>query len=545
MDAVREYHERTKHHLDRYAAALGFMDWANQPDPFRSFDGTEPVDLPHPQLRNAPTYDSLFAGAPAAATLDAELIGRLCYLSLALSAWKTAGQSSSWSLRVNPSSGALHPTEGYFISGSVPGLIDRPGVFHYAPYWHRLERRCQLSPDQWDALTEGFPARCLFVGLTSIYWRESWKYGERAFRYCHHDAGHAIGAVAVAARTLGWQTRLLRTIADDDLSHLLGVHLQSGFEAEHPDCLLALFPADADRAVASLPTLSSDQWHGRVPRVEFTGVPNRLSDDHQPWPAIDDASRATRYHGIAETVDRSDWPAPDPTPTSRLPDRQLAAEQIIRQRRSAVELDGKTPLRREVFYEMLRRLLPSQFPFDAAPGPPRVSLAIFVHRVDDLESGLYLLVRDEAHEPALRAALKSNFEWQTSAGIERDLRLYHLHSDDTRPAAKQVSCHQDIAADGAFSLGMLAEFDAALATDGAGVYPRLFWETGIIGQVLYLEAEAAGIRATGIGCFFDDVMHDILGITDHSWQSLYHFTVGGPLEDERLQTIAAYDHLDE
>jgi nitroreductase len=194
---------------------------------------------------------------------------------------------------------------------------------------------------------------------------------------------------------------------------------------------------------------------------------------------------------------------------------------------------------------MLRRLLPSQFPFDAAPGPPRVSLAIFVHRVDNLESGLYLLVRDEAHEPALRAALKSNFEWQTSAGIERDLRLYHLHSDDTRPAAKQVSCHQDIAADGAFSLGMLAEFDAALATDGAGVYPRLFWETGIIGQVLYLEAEAAGIRATGIGCFFDDVMHDILGITDHSWQSLYHFTVGGPLEDERLQTIAAYDHLDE
>ena len=36
------------------------------------------------------------------------------------------------------------------------------------------------------------------------------------------------------------------------------------------------------------------------------------------------------------------------------------------------------------------------------------------------------------------------------------------------------------------------------------MYRRLFWECGLIGQVLYLEAEAAGVRGTGIGCFYDD-----------------------------------------
>ncbi|XP_074312593.1 uncharacterized protein LOC141648048 [Silene latifolia] len=36
------------------------------------------------------------------------------------------------------------------------------------------------------------------------------------------------------------------------------------------------------------------------------------------------------------------------------------------------------------------------------------------------------------------------------------------------------------------------------------MYPRLFWETGVLGQVLYLEAHAVGNSATGIGCFFDD-----------------------------------------
>jgi len=90
---------------------------------------------------------------------------------------------------------------------------------------------------------------------------------------------------------------------------------------------------------------------------------------------------------------------------------------------------------------------------------------------------------------------------------------------------------------------MLAGFDD-VNNIGAYFYPRLFWETGFVGQLLYLEAEAAGMRSTGIGCFFDDVMHEALGIKDRSWQSLYHFTVGGPLEDSRLQTYPAYAHLE-
>jgi hypothetical protein len=69
---------------------------------------------------------------------------------------------------------------------------------------------------------------------------------------------------------------------------------------------------------------------------------------------------------------------------------------------------------------------------------------------------------------------------------------------------------------------------------------NLFWEAGLLGQVLYLEAEEAGIRATGIGCYFDDPVHEVFGITSHDWQSLYLFTVGGPVEDTRLTTLPAY-----
>ena len=91
---------------------------------------------------------------------------------------------------------------------------------------------------------------------------------------------------------------------------------------------------------------------------------------------------------------------------------------------------------------------------------------------------------------------------------------------------------------------MLAHFDSVLMDDPS-MYPRLFWETGLVGQVLYLEAEAQDLRATGIGCFFDDEMHRILGLEGSEWQSLYHFTVGKHVDDIRLETKPPYFHLEQ
>ena len=87
---------------------------------------------------------------------------------------------------------------------------------------------------------------------------------------------------------------------------------------------------------------------------------------------------------------------------------------------------------------------------------------------------------------------------------------------------------------------MLARFDAALREHGDWFYRRLFWECGLIGQVLYLEAEAAGGRATGIGCFYDDPVHEALGLSGTEWQSLYHFSMGVPVDDGRLTSEPGY-----
>ena len=184
---------------------------------------------------------------------------------------------------------------------------------------------------------------------------------------------------------------------------------------------------------------------------------------------------------------------------------------------------------------MLSRVVPAGSPFDALDWPPHVHLALFVHRVEGLVPGVYAFLRDSDVLDEWRSAMRPEFLWEAVAE-----RLFLLLPTNVMWAANRVSCDQEIAADGFFSLGMIARVESALRDRGEWFYRRLFWECGMIGQVLYLEAEAAAGRGTGIGCFYDDAVHELLGLTGREWQSLYHFSMGVPVDDPRLTTEPGY-----
>lgn len=532
---IFQYHNSSKHGHYSFAPGPGYLDWDSQPNPFREYNGAEVIHLKKVSQAERPFFAEALKGSsfdPSQMNFDS--LSQLFYDSLAISAWKSY-QGAKWALRVNPSSGNLHPTESYLISGPIRGVTSSSIISHYSPLSHSLEIRANLPEEIWNKLVEGLPDDTVFIGLSSIYWREAWKYGLRAFRYCHHDLGHVLAAINFSCACLGWRAKLVSYLSTKDLKCILGLAQTNENEIEIPDCLLAIIPnQDLSNINIDEPIIADDflklTWHG---------TPNILSSDHVEWTGINKVSESCEKpfteNPINLDLSLADLP-------NLLDNDTFPLQKAIHQRRSAVSMDRQTRIDRSIFYQFLIKTTPelNPIPFQSFSYESQVHLGLFVHRVNDLPAGLYFLIRNKNHLADLRKKFKKEFLWVKPEACPEKLGLFLLEEGDYQSISKSVSCGQDIAGDGCFSLGMISAFEKPLKQYGSWFYPRLFWECGAIGQVLYLQAEVSGIRSTGIGCFFDDSVHDIFGINDMSYQTLYHFTVGGPVEDKRLTTLPPY-----
>ncbi|MDO8926687.1 MAG: nitroreductase family protein [Sideroxyarcus sp.] len=501
---VLAYHTRSKHALDRYAAGPGTLDWDAQPKAFRDWDGAQRSALPRDIVVSDITWGELPASRPSL-PLNGSNLGSLLRLCVALTAWKEYA-GSRWSLRAHPSSGNLHPTETWLIAASVAGLED--GLYHYHNLYHGLERRA------WGRAAQTTGA---WLGFSSIHWREAWKYGERAFRYCQLDMGHVLAAVSYAAVLHGWKPHLLLRSAAD-IAHALGSDRAEDFvgvENEEAEVIVALHATDT-----ALPT----DWQ------HWAGKPGLL--DARPlyqWPVIEEVAHATRGTPPSASV------SPLPIPAR---DEDIRAAQVILKRRSAQTFDGASVMPQTLFKRLLTSLLPGGSPvWEMWPHVARVHPVLLVHRVEGVAPGVYALPRSGAAKEAMRAAFRDTFTWEAA---DTESPLFQLIAARAGKTARTLSCHQDIATDCAVTFIMLAEFAAPVAADPAA-YRHLHWEAGMLGHIVTLEAEAAGWRGTGIGCFFDDAVHEVLGLQNDRFQVIYHYAVGMALDDPRISTLPAYE----
>jgi SagB-type dehydrogenase family enzyme len=524
------YHEKTKHHFHNYATGPDFLDWQNQPLPFRFYRGSEISPLPLLEKEPDADYEGLYRENQQCSFTQENIAGFL-ELSLSLSAWKEV-PGERWSLRINPSSGNLHPTEAYLILPSTGKFSC--GVYHYNSFLHCLEKRTEVPEELWQKVTEHFKTEGFLVSLSSIFWREAWKYGERAFRYCNHDTGHAIASLRFSANLFGWKIKYLNSMSCDDIERILGFHKTEWkeLEEEYGEFLCYVYSSNDDISRGLTEEIISS-----FSNLSFIGIPDELSTERVKWEII---------YNTAESVEKS-------VTEERFYDygnkkldlssvTQLKASEIIRQRRSAVDFNiYSSVITREKFFSILDKTMQrnNTAPFDIEISMPSIHLFIFVHNVKGLDSGIYFFIRNHHDLEEIKNLSHRSFLWKE---VERDFPLYLLKKGNFREEAKLVSCIQDIAGDSAFSLGMIAKFRETVEKEHWR-YPQLFWEAGMIGQVLYLEAEAKGLRGTGIGCFFDDAVHEIIGFKDNAYQSLYHFTIGMPMKDERLIDCPPYYHL--
>jgi SagB-type dehydrogenase family enzyme len=460
----REYHEATKHSVQSLRRTPHVLDWANMPDPFRHYEGVPVLDLPaDPPLSEQPAADG------------STYLSQLLFYSAAISASKLVPSTGfRYALRVNPSSGNLHPTEFHFVTR---GLKDWPdGLYHYRPSSHMAEQR---AIGDFQHVTNS-DAAIVFI-LTSIAWREAWKYRDRAYRYCLHDIGHAWQALTLAAQALGCDSKAIVDFPDDEIAQAMRLH-----EDEWPMLIVEI------RGAACEPSAHETVWYG--------GTANQLSKEIVPYPRIEAIHAATKLL-VNSTIE----PAPAGTGEVRLPPPAKSLRsfgEVVRTRRSALDFVGGT---QSISLPQLSALLAP-----AAPLLSFVQLYLYVHRVDGLEQGVYRF-------------------WPEHAELER------IKVGDQRVAAAGLSLGQDLAGNACVAFSMVGDLDRAARAHGDRGYRSVHFEAGAVGQRLYLAAEALGLGATGIGAFYDEEVHRYLHVTPEQGQVVYHFAIGYPIPDPRLQ----------
>jgi len=482
-----DYHDATKHTVASVMYSSHFLDWSNEPSPFRAYPGAPRVALAR---RPAPIPGGTLAtiaalGEPARDVgLDADSLASFLFHSVAISAWKEVATTGfRYSLRVDPSSGNLHPTETWLALRGVPGFDD--GLWHYDVRAHALERRRDGDAVGAIARATGDASigACRAVAvLSSIFWREAWKYRDRAFRYCLHDAGHVAGSLLVAARALGFRGEA-----------------RGAFDDRALNAALAIAADDGERALLVLPLREATD----TAPAASTGLgpplgepePRRFEWDH---PAIEESSARAEPAAV---------PGPGARPLPSRRDDELAA--VTRRRRSALGFDPAARMPLEDFAALLAHAThrpPSDF------GEPLVALHPFAHAIDGLAPGAY---RHDARTGELALVV----------------------AGDQRRTAMGLSLSQEIAGDAVAAFAMAADLLRARDAAGGRGYRYALMEAGLIGQLLYLGAEALGLNATGIGAFYDDDVNRHLALAAPATQVVYHFAVGRAVPDPRLVTV--------
>jgi SagB-type dehydrogenase family enzyme len=503
------YHQATKHTYHSVRANAHYLDWSNQPDPFRTYeDAPVTVLAPEPGCPDARTFAAMGSLGERTLTagendrgdgdpirLDAVWLSRLLWHSMAVSAWKKIPSTGSrYSLRVNPSSGNLHPTETYLALNGFTDVDD--GLYHYRADRHALELR---SPGAWtqplaEALLIPWAAESsLIVGLTSIFWREAWKYRDRAYRYCCHDLGHAMMSLLLAARALGIPGGAITHFADSRLTRVLGL-------------------PGSDEAPMAFLVFASKNFSTQapvLPQNTFVGVPNELSVEEVPYELLLGMHRSTILPDNADV--RPHFPAANPAIADGRPPRpghfRDAARDnnlgvIARGRRSALDFDARTPPMEHSEMEQILDFATRDWRADwrgnfgdgatvVGTGADFVTLYLYVHRVRDCEPGVY--------------------RWDGSSR-----KLEQLHRGNVKRVAAYLSLEQALAGNACFAVSMVADLAAAAKNFGNRGYRYVHFEAGAIGQRLYLGAEALGWNATGIGAFYDDDVHRYLGFLEET-----------------------------
>ena len=476
-EAAWSYHNATKHSYASVHSNLHFLDWHNQPLPFKVYTALDPLPLPREVRQTGVAALSAIAESirPDRTTAaDLEALAQLLYLSAGITRRRKRPGGDIY-FRAAACTGALYEVELYVVCENLVDL--EAGVYHFSPAEFAL-RRLRVG-DYRSVLSEATASDTavvhapLTIICTCTYWRNAWKYQARTYRHFGWDNGTLLANLLAVATALGMPAKVICGFVDAEVNRLLDVDP----EREVAFSLVTL------GHVAALP----QQLPSNLFALHLETVP--LSRNQTDYPAMREVHAASSLNSVEEVATwRGNLPLTElPSPTGPIvklhsySDAEMPRDPIERVilRRGSARKFAQLPIdlpQLSTILDRATRGVPADF-LDPQ-GPQLNQLYLIVHAVEGLDPGAYVF---HTHRHVLEC----------------------LKTGDFRAQAGHLGLDQQLPAEAAADIFFLADLQIILGHFGNRGYRAVQLEAGILSGKLYLAAYAQRLSATGL-TFYDD-----------------------------------------
>lgn len=499
------YHESTSHSEQSIRNNRHFLDWDNQPLPFKIYKDVETVPLSrNPEiLKYSPGSVFDTNGQTSAAGLeekipDLAILSNVLYLTAGITKRKTVPGGEMY-FRAYPNTGALYHIDLYLVVQDLPDLT--AGIYHFGPHDFSLHRLRSGDYREFVSQATGDYPRVKHAPVilisTSTYWRNAWKYQARAYRHCYWDGGTLHANLLEIANVNELQPEVVMGFADQAVERLLDID------------------PDREGALTMVPLGYTNQLPTDSPPVTRLDLETEpLSRSEVDYPLIREVHAASSL-GDGDEADR--WRANKLEPARKTRDKSLAEIPL----NSAEELPNKSladvicrrgstrafASNRSISFEHLSTILDRatrDIPFDFMDSPTSsmVDLYLIVNAVEGLKPGSYFF------RPS-----------------DRTLAL--LQEGNFRQTAGRLALGQELAADAAASIYCMSSLETILSCFGDRGYRAAQLAGGITGGRIYLAAYGQGLGASG-STFFDDEVTDFFAPHAAGKSVLFLTAVGYP-----------------
>jgi SagB-type dehydrogenase family enzyme len=509
-NSALEYHEETKHSELSVRMSMRRLDWANRPAPFKVYKDAPsiplPCDFPRPHGRALRAIVGADKEAPRRHP-DLGLLAEILFFSAGLTRKMGKGENTYY-MRAAPATGALYPIELYVVCVEVPGL--GAGIYHFNPLDFALMKlregdyRAELgSAGCSDCL--GSPVTII---LTSLAWRNAWKYEARSYRHWFWDSGVIAANLLATCSSEGLPVKLLLGFVDSEIDALLG--LEKGKEATVAVAAVgagsaSTTPRKMREGIRSIPFASEPVSREEVeyPIVWKTNGASALanSEDVKAWRESFKPQNREAPHGR---------PAPALSPAGEADQSPPALGEVILRRGSTRKF-----ARRSISFEQASRIITASsgnVPLDLLPaGETLLDLYFVANDVQGLQPGSYFFDRGKAS-------------------------LEQLKEGQFRSMTSYLCLDQPLFGDASAVFFLMADLDRVTGSLSNRGYRAAQFEAGVRAGKIYLSSYALGMGASG-STFYDDAVTEFLSPHAKGKSTMMAVGVGVPTYKVRQGTV--------